>query len=118
MPRRLRSKLGYAHVTATLALFVALGGSSYAAVKLTGKDIADGTLTTKDVKNKSLTRKDFKGSVKGRRGATGAQRAAGPQGATGPAGPVALGHLDHEAGDGEPGARADRRARRLVLHDG
>jgi hypothetical protein len=32
-------KLTYANVTATLALFIALGGSSYAAVKLTGKDV-------------------------------------------------------------------------------
>ena len=32
--RRLREKLSYANVVATLALFVALGGASYAAVTL------------------------------------------------------------------------------------
>ena len=34
--RRIRSKLSYANVVATLCLFVALGGTSYAAVKITG----------------------------------------------------------------------------------
>ena len=32
--RRLRDRLSYANVTASLALFVALGGTSYAAVTL------------------------------------------------------------------------------------
>jgi hypothetical protein len=92
----MRTRLSYANVMATIAVFVALGGSSYAAVTLTGKDIKDGTLTGKDVRDRSLTAKDFKGSVagpqgkRGRTGATGAQGlqgAAGPQGAVGAAGP-------------------------------
>src|SRR3954452_8048501 len=64
MMRRLRSGLSYANVTATIALFVALGGSSYAALKLprnsvgaaqirTGavhsSDVADGSLTAADL---------------------------------------------------------------------
>ena len=40
---RLR-RLSYANVVATLALFVALGGSSYAAIRITGKNVVDGTL--------------------------------------------------------------------------
>jgi hypothetical protein len=51
---------GYANVVATLALVVALGGTSYAAVKVTGKDVKNNSLTGKDVKNNSLTGKDLK----------------------------------------------------------
>ncbi len=40
----------YATVASTAALVLALGGTSYAAVKITGADIADGSVTTKDVK--------------------------------------------------------------------
>ena len=51
---------GYANVVATLALVVAMGGTSYAAVKFTGKDVKNSSLTGKDVKNESLTGKDIK----------------------------------------------------------
>ena len=51
---------GYANVVATLALVVAMGGTSYAAVKITGKDVKNSSLTGKDVKNESLTGKDVK----------------------------------------------------------
>src|SRR3954454_11458635 len=102
----LRGRLTYANVVATLALFVALGGSSYAAVTLTGRNIKDSSLTGRDVKDKSLTGADVKdSSLTGRdvrngsigtddldpslpaslRGAQGLQ---GPQGIQGPAGPV------------------------------
>jgi hypothetical protein len=82
----MRKKLTYANVMATVAVFVALGGSSYAAVTITGKDIKDGTVTGKDVKDRSLTAKDFSGSVagpQGKRGKTGATGATGPAGAPG-----------------------------------
>ena len=52
---RLRGRLSYANVVATLALFVALGGSSYAALTITGKNVRNGSLTGKDVKRNSLT---------------------------------------------------------------
>ena len=45
---------------------VALSGTSYAAVKITGSNIADGTVTTKDVKNKSLCLKDLSPATKGK----------------------------------------------------
>jgi hypothetical protein len=101
---QLRARLTYSNVVATIALFVALGGSSYAAVTLTGRNIKDSTLTGKDVKDKSLTGADVKdSSLTGRdvrngsiaaadldpslpnslRGAQGAQ---GPQGLQGPKG--------------------------------
>jgi hypothetical protein len=75
----------YAAVTSTLALVVALGGTSYAAVVVTGDDIKDGTVSTKDVKDKTLKVRDIsaaaRDALRGERGPVGAT------GATGPAGP-------------------------------
>jgi hypothetical protein len=45
---------------AYLALFAALGGSSYAAITVTGKNVKNSSLTGSDVKNSSLTGKDVK----------------------------------------------------------
>ncbi len=79
------SPMSYANVVATLALFVALGGSSYAAIVVTGKNVKDNTLTTRDIKNGSLLKADFKPRQLpvGPRGPTGPPGATGPQGATG-----------------------------------
>lgn len=60
--KRLQSKLTYANVVATLALFVALGGSSYAALTITGRDVKNGSLTGRDVKRDSLGGKRIKES--------------------------------------------------------
>jgi hypothetical protein len=55
MLRRLRSRLAYANVTATLALFVALGGAgAYAANEWTGANIVDSSLTGQDIFNNSV----------------------------------------------------------------
>lgn len=48
--RRLREKLSYANVVATLALFVALGGASYAAVTLPAGSVGD-----KQLRNGAIT---------------------------------------------------------------
>lgn len=77
------SKPSPAMLVALLALFVALGGTGYAALSITGKDVKNSSLTGKDVKNKSLTKKDFKGSVRGPAGPTGPQGVEGPQGPKG-----------------------------------
>jgi hypothetical protein len=58
---KLRSRLSYANVVATFALFVALGGSSYAALTVTGKNVKNSSLTGADIKNNSVTGKDVKG---------------------------------------------------------
>jgi hypothetical protein len=50
----LRRKLTYANVMATVAVFVALGGSSYAALTITGREVKDGSLTHRDVKRNTL----------------------------------------------------------------
>ena len=54
-------------VVALVALFVALGGSSYAALSISGANIKNGTITSKDVKKGSLTGKQIKsGSISGK----------------------------------------------------
>jgi hypothetical protein len=75
-------------VVAYLALFVALGGSSYAAVSLSrnsvkAKHIAAGAVGASEVKNSSLLAGDF---APGQLPA-GAQGQPGPQGERGPEGP-------------------------------
>lgn len=42
-------------VLSLVALFVALGGTGYAAVKVNGKNIKKGTVTAKQLKNKTIT---------------------------------------------------------------
>ena len=55
MPRRFRPRISYANVVSTLALILALGGVSYAAVKINGKTIKDRTVGAKKIKKNSLT---------------------------------------------------------------
>ena len=47
-------------IVAIVALFMALGGTSYAAIKITGKNVANSTLTGLDVKNRSLGAQEHK----------------------------------------------------------
>jgi len=60
MLARFRARLTYANVMASVAVFVSLGGSSYAAITISGKNVKDGSLTGKDVHNNSLTGSDVK----------------------------------------------------------
>jgi hypothetical protein len=70
-----------------LALFVALGGTAYAAVKITGKEVVNNSLTGADIKNGSISAADLSAAAKktltGKAGATGANGAPGATGATG-----------------------------------
>jgi hypothetical protein len=52
--KAIRQRLTYANVVATLALFVALGGSSYAALTITGRDVRNGSLTYRDLRKNTL----------------------------------------------------------------
>ena len=52
----MRRHLTYANATATLALFVALGGIGYAAATITGDDVVDNSLTGRDVNERTLER--------------------------------------------------------------
>jgi hypothetical protein len=78
-------------VIACLALSLALGGSAYAAVTVTGKNIKDGTITGKDVKNRSLGKNKLSAtavsSLTGQRGPAGPQGPKGEPGQQGPQGP-------------------------------
>lgn len=57
----MRERLTYANVTATIALFLALGlGGAYAASKITSKDLAKSAVTSKIIKNKTIKGKDVK----------------------------------------------------------
>lgn len=65
MPKRF-PRPTYGSVTATLALCIALGGTSYAAVKVTGADIRNSSLTGADIRNGSLKSRDVRdGSLTG-----------------------------------------------------
>ena len=98
----IRRQLSFANVTSMLALTVALGGTSYAAVTLpknsigstqikkgtiVGSDIHSNAITSKKVKDKSLKAVDFAAGQlpAGAKGDTGAQ---GPKGDTGAFGTV------------------------------
>ena len=75
-----------ATIISVLALVVATGGTSYAALSITGKDVVNQSLSGKDIENQTLTGKDVKNaSLKGKDFAPG-QLPAGPQGPQGPAG--------------------------------
>lgn len=85
----------YANVTATVALFIALGGTSYAALTITGKHVKNGSLTGVDLKPGSITAKQIKPrSITANRLAKGVgvgpQGPAGPQGVAGAQGPQGL----------------------------
>ena len=53
MKGKRRIRLTYANVIASIALFAALGGSSYAALAVTGAQVRDGSLSGRDVRNAS-----------------------------------------------------------------
>ena len=62
----MKRHLNYANVIASIALFVALGGSAYAAVKVTGKNVVNNSLTGADVRNSSLTGADVRNGSLGK----------------------------------------------------
>jgi hypothetical protein len=93
----MRRHLSYANVLATLALFAALGGSSYAAVKITGKDIKNGSIAKRDLSRAIRTQLAAAG-VAGPQGAPGAK---GQPGAAGPRG--VAGEPGEPGADGAPG---------------
>ncbi len=82
------------NAVAYTAIFVALGGTSYAAFTVTGRDIQDGTLAGKDFASRSLTSSDFTASAeaaakRGPRGRPGPRGLQGPRGI--PGGPGVIG---------------------------
>lgn len=86
MPNRMKTRLTYANVTASIALFVALGGSSYAAITLPRnsvgpKQIRKDAVRSRAIHDGSITLTDIS-----RRARSSLRGAAGPAGPAGPAG--------------------------------
>src|SRR5687768_5763018 len=98
---RLRAHLNYANVVATLALFIALGGTSYAVTQLPrnsvgasqirsgavrSAELRSGAVRSADVANRSIALRDL--SLDARRSLRGQTGPAGPQGPPGPGGTI------------------------------
>jgi hypothetical protein len=93
----MKARLSYTSVVATLALILAIGGTTAVGAQalLTGKSVQDGSLTGADIQNGSLTGADIRVgslpsnalSVFARANLRGATGDTGPQGPAGPAGP-------------------------------
>ena len=86
----MRVRLSFSNVISLLALFIALGGASYAAFKLPRNSVGptqlrNNAVTSGKVRNHSLRAVDFaKGQLpSGKAGATGLTGLQGPQGPTG-----------------------------------
>lgn len=95
MLSRFSSRLSYANVIATLALFLALGGSSYAALNLPKasvgpKQLKKNSVTSPKVKRGSLMVSDFKASQR-----ASLRGPAGPGGIEGRPRPVGGDKRDH-----------------------
>lgn len=54
MLRSLRERVSYANVVATLALFVALGGTSYAALQIGSRDVVNNSLRSQDIRDDTI----------------------------------------------------------------
>jgi len=120
-----RNAVGY------LALFVALGGTSYAAVKLpansvTSRQIAAKAVGASEIRDGSVGTREVAGLVPddfargtlpdaGERGAPGTPGPTGPAGATGPTGP--RGAPGTVGPPGPPGADGFRRLRYVFFSD-
>lgn len=105
-----RKRIGYPHVVSTLALFVALGGTSYAALKLPSNSVGNAQLrknavTGAKVKDGSLSLVDLShsGILRGPVGPQGATGPAGIQGTPGLAGAIGPSDAYHAGGNGDVG---------------
>lgn len=99
---RLLDKLTYANVTATIAVFVALGGVGYAATQLPRNSVG-----TKQIKRAAVTpaklSRAAKSTLAGPAGPEGPRGPAGAQGQRGPAGPAG-----QRGPQGSPGDKGER----------
>jgi hypothetical protein len=112
MMSRLVSKLTYANVMATIAVFVALGGVGYAATRLPKNSVG-----TKQIRRAAVTpaklSKAAKSKLVGPAGPEGPRGAAGPQGSRG-----AQGAAGEKGGRGPAGDPGTARAWASVEPDG
>jgi hypothetical protein len=87
--RRLKERLTFANVAASLALFIALGGTSYAAITLPRNSVGanqlrTGSVRSSEIKDRSIGARDL--TLGARRFLKGQQGERGPRGPEGPAG--------------------------------
>jgi hypothetical protein len=59
---KLRPRLTYANVMSTLAVFIALGGSSYAALEISGSSIKNRSIPAEKLKRNSITGREVRES--------------------------------------------------------
>lgn len=111
MKARRRIRLTYANVVASVALFAALGGSSYAALTITGQQVRDGSLSGRDVRTASLATSDVRDQTLLARDFKPGQLPAGQVGPQGPKGdPGTNGNPGPQGPRGEPGPPGSARA--------
>lgn len=109
----LRRRLRFANVVACVALFVALGGTGYAALTVTGKNVRNGSLTGADIRNSSIASADVRDRSLLSKDFRSGQLPSGAPGVRGPQGPAG------PTGDrGDPGAPGSARAYAFVDSDG
>lgn len=116
MLHKLRRHVTYANVCSSLALFVALGGTSYAALTLPrdsvgsrelrsasvgSAELRDGSVGTRDLSAGARASLAGKAGPSGERGPAGPEGERGPQGAQGPVGP--MGPTGQQGASGAPG---------------
>jgi hypothetical protein len=98
---RLRSRLSYANITATLALFIALGGTGYAAITLPRNSVGAEQIRSKAVRSSDIRDRAVKLHDIAR---TARSSLRGQQGAPGPAGaPAVTEHVQVNSGGGATG---------------
>jgi hypothetical protein len=110
-------RLTYANITATVALFLALGGTGWAAARLArnsvgpaqirtnavgAAEIRTGAVRTNELRNGSIALDDLSTTARdalrgpaGARGPTGPEGPRGPQGPQGPSAPTAWAAINH-----------------------
>ena len=95
----MRQRLTYANVMSTIAVFVVLGGTGYAATRLARNSVGSPQIRNGAIKNvdiSSATKRSLRGK-RGAKGPTGPAGTAGTAGATGPAGPSEVIEVKHTA---------------------
>ena len=65
MLTKIRSHASFSNVVAVMALFVALGGTSYAATRIGSKQIRNNSVRSVDIKNRTIKSKDIARGVIG-----------------------------------------------------
>ena len=97
----------YANVMASIAVFVALGGTGYAASQIHGKNIKNRSISGAKLKDRTITQAKLEpGTVKALKGAPGPSGSAGLNGAPGPKGDQGA-----EGATGATGPKGDQGAK-------